>query len=146
MPYKDPDKQREFGRRWTAARRKEWFDANGPCVDCGSWENLELDHVDARLKVSHNVWSWREERRLAELAKCVVRCHTDHVEKTKRSIEVTWMGTRGEDHPAAKFSVEDIKLIRASTLRTTDLAEQYGVYTATISKIRKGQRWKSVPL
>lgn len=88
MAYKDPEKQREYQRAyqraWQAARRAEWF-AGRACVDCGSTTDLELDHVDCRTKVHHAVWSWRRERREAELAKCVARCHDCHVAKTVRA-------------------------------------------------------------
>jgi len=146
MPYKDPARQREYMRNWIHQRRIEWFNANGPCVDCGSWEHLELDHVDASEKVSHRIWSWSQERREAELVKCVIRCFPCHREKTIRNNEVAPYVPRGENHYGARFTADQIQEIRTSSLRTTDLAKQFGVYTATISKIRKGQRWKSLPL
>jgi hypothetical protein len=61
-----------------ARRRREWFDANGPCTRCASWENLHLHHRDPSQKVSHKVWSWRDERRVVELAKCEVVCASCH--------------------------------------------------------------------
>src|SRR6266851_1917558 len=82
MGYKDIAKQRAYQREWMAKRRKDWFSVNGPCVDCGSWEKLELDHVDPAIKVSHNIWSWSKVRRDAELLKCVVRCKGCHLERT----------------------------------------------------------------
>src|SRR5664280_3914716 len=33
MPYKDPEKQRQYQREWKAARRVEWFKGK-VCVDC----------------------------------------------------------------------------------------------------------------
>jgi hypothetical protein len=41
-----------------------------------------VDHVDPSTKVNHVIWSWSENRRLAELAKCQVLCHDCHVKKT----------------------------------------------------------------
>lgn len=85
MGYKDPEKQRQFLREWyqnvMKQRRLAWEAAN-TCVDCGSKENLELDHVDPSLKISHNIWSWSEKRRNEELAKCVARCHECHKKRT----------------------------------------------------------------
>lgn len=63
-------------------RRLDWFEENGPCRKCGSWEDLEVDHVDPVCKVSHNVWSWSEERRTAELLKCQPLCEKCHMAKT----------------------------------------------------------------
>lgn len=82
MAYKDPNRQREYAREWMAARRAAWLAANGPCVRCGSTLALHVDHVDPSTKVSHNVWSWSQVRREAELAKCQVLCRSCHESKT----------------------------------------------------------------
>ena len=86
MPYKDPKKrrafQREYQKKWIAQRRDEWLIANGPCVECGSWENLQIDHKDPNTKVSHRIWSWAKERREAELAKCQAMCEKCHNKKS----------------------------------------------------------------
>lgn len=63
-------------------RRSDWLEENGPCVICGSAENLEVDHIDSSTKVSHKVWSWSDEKRNNELAKCQVLCQKHHYEKT----------------------------------------------------------------
>lgn len=65
-----------------AARRAKWLAENGPCVKCGSMEQLEVDHIDRTKKVDHKVWSWTEVRRLEELAKCQVLCRECHKKKT----------------------------------------------------------------
>ena len=82
MPMRTKELQREYQRQWIAKRRKDWFDANGPCVRCGSWERLELDHIDHTTKITHRIWSWAEERRLKELAKCQILCHFCHGQKS----------------------------------------------------------------
>ena len=71
-------------RKWLQNRREKWFKENGPCKNCGSWENLELDHIDPAQKVSHKIWSWSDKRRLEELAKCQVLCYDCHKEKTRK--------------------------------------------------------------
>lgn len=81
MPYADPDKQREYGRLWRAKRHDDWFAENGPCIDCGSWDDLQIDHLDPKQKVSHKVWSWTKVRMDEELTKCVVRCSPCHRKK-----------------------------------------------------------------
>lgn len=65
-------------------RKDDWFAENGPCAECGSSDRLELDHIEPEDKVSHRVWSWAEERLLAELAKCQVLCYDCHKKKTIR--------------------------------------------------------------
>ena len=81
MPNTDPEKRRAYSREWVARRRREYL-ADKSCVFCGSTEKLEVDHIDAEQKVSHNVWSWAAARRAAELAKCRVLCHRCHQART----------------------------------------------------------------
>jgi hypothetical protein len=87
MSYLDIDKKRAYQRKWVAARRKEWFTGKR-CTRCKSTERLELDHIDRKTKVTNSIWSWSEERRDAEIAKCQVLCHICHV---KKSIEKDWL-------------------------------------------------------
>lgn len=94
MPYKDRATQREYARKWVAARRAEWF-ADKACVQCGSTDRMELDHIDRFTKVNHAVWSWTKARREAELAKCQVLCSTHHLEKTLRERTKTEHGHAG---------------------------------------------------
>lgn len=62
--------------------RQKWLEQNGPCVDCGTWDNLEVDHVDPQQKVTHRFWNWSKEEREQEAAKCAPRCTTCHKKKT----------------------------------------------------------------
>lgn len=73
MPYKDPDQQRRYQRRWMRQRRSEYFD-DKRCSRCGGTAGLQLRYRDMAAKVSHRLWSWSAERRAAELAKCDVIC------------------------------------------------------------------------
>lgn len=79
---------REAQRLWyikiVKIRRVLWFKENGPCAKCGCRTRLELDHIDPSKKISHNIWSWGERRRLEELKKCQVLCYRCH---KKKSIE-----------------------------------------------------------
>ena len=75
--------QKAWYEKVVKGRRKDWIEANGPCAKCGSWDRLEVDHIDPSTKVSHNVWGWSETRRLEELAKCQVLCYSCHKEKTR---------------------------------------------------------------
>lgn len=82
VPYADRAQQNEYQRKRLAERRVAWLRDNGPC-SCGATENLEVDHRDPALKVDHKVWSWSEQRRAAELAKCQVLCIECHKVKTR---------------------------------------------------------------
>lgn len=77
----EEEARREYHKLWRRARRAAYF-ADKACVRCGSTENLQLDHIDRTTKISHNIWSWSEARREAEIAKCQVLCDPCHQEKT----------------------------------------------------------------
>lgn len=66
--------------------RTQYLTENGPCVKCGSWERLELDHVVSvpavNNRISQKLWRWSKTRREAELAKCQVLCRHCHRAKT----------------------------------------------------------------
>lgn len=47
---------------------------------------------------------------------------------------------RGEGHPQAKLTLEQVQVIRGST----EMANRYGVCPATICNIRKGKIWRHV--
>lgn len=79
---------RQYQREWIKQRRVAWLRANGPCARCGSTQDLEVDHVDPTtkdplLRKGTSLWSWSEERRAVELAKCQVLCGSCHQTKTR---------------------------------------------------------------
>lgn len=91
MPYKDRAEQNEYIRQWKQKRRDGWLREHGPCK-CGSWDDLEVDHIDPATKArdahgrpirsTHVIWTWSEERRAVELAKCQALCGNCHKIKT----------------------------------------------------------------
>jgi len=143
MPYVNLEKQRQYQREWVARRRHQWFEQNGPCVDCGTWERLELDHDDAATKVDHRVWSWATERRLVELVKCVARCVPCHDRKTLARQEAA----RGVAAGRAKLTEQQVRNLRrawADGENIVPLAEQLGIHKSTAYLITSGQTWKHV--
>lgn len=52
---------------------------------------------------------------------------------------------RGEKNSNAKLSAADIVAIRASALKATVVAQQYGTSAKNIRRIRSGQRWPHLP-
>lgn len=92
--YKDKNKQREYQRMWVQNRRTEWLLENGPCIICGSWIDLDVDHINPEDKISHRIWTYTEEKRKYELSKCQVLCHTCHVLKTNSQRKLKPCGTR----------------------------------------------------
>lgn len=99
-PIADPEERRKYNREWIAKRKAAYFEGKS-CVDCGSTENLEVDHVDPSTKLpglktttkvskrTAHLWTMSDERRSVELAKCVPRCRTCHQAKTSRERAAT---------------------------------------------------------
>lgn len=86
-------------RRLAENRRKvllraAWVEEHGPCVQCGSSESLEIDHIDPKVKVTNHVWSWSAHRRVEELAKCQVLCVACHRKKSAAAYPPIPHGTR----------------------------------------------------
>ncbi len=147
MPYADPDKQREFQRKRLAAIRAKWLAENGPCVKCGTRDDLQVDHVDPSDKVTHSVWSWSKERRDAELAKCQVLCRRCH--KTK-SLENGDLGSPGESNPNSILTAEEVLEIRRIYKKYDPefggaaLGRRFGVTKYAISDIVLRKKWKHI--
>jgi len=138
------DKKREYQNAWMQKRRQEWIDENGPCVDCGSYEKLEVDHEDASLKKFNpaQIWSRRKEVRELELLKCVVRCNSCHLLKTVKNKETSHFK---ESHHSTYFSQEDVDLIRVKyaqgNISIRALALEFNSSKSTIHDIIKFKTW-----
>lgn len=78
--------KKEDKKLWYFQRRSKWILEHGPCKHCGSWEDLEVDHIDRATKEYRvgEVWWRRSEIREKELAKCQVLCRRCHKIKTKK--------------------------------------------------------------
>lgn len=143
MPYSDPEERREYARKWVAARRAAWF-VGKVCIECGSVEQLELDHVNPELKVSHNIWSWSVKRRDEELIKCVIRCFTCHKKKTLANREYVF----GEAVKSGVLSEREVLEIRDFYSRETtsqrELASLFGVSQRAISQIIRRKTWTHI--
>ncbi len=127
MPYKDKDRQREYQREWKDARRKKWFKENGPCLKCGSWDSLQIDHRDPSQKVSNSIWSWSKERRDMELDKCDILCSECHRKKTEKNLESGY-----------KISISNVKIIRkmnSNGISERKIAAKFGVSKSQIHYI-----------
>ena len=84
MPYTG-DKKRAYQLAWVTKRRQAWIDdQGGVCAKCGSNENLEVDHIDPKLKTMQPaaIWSRSDAVRSKELANCQVLCYDCHLKKS----------------------------------------------------------------
>jgi hypothetical protein len=92
------ERKKEYQREWIARRREKFF-AGKNCVNCGSIDELQLDHIDRQTKVDHKIWSWSKERREAEIEKCQILCYPCHKIKTASEL---WVGHGREEYRTRK--------------------------------------------
>jgi 5-methylcytosine-specific restriction endonuclease McrA len=92
LTFLDIEKKRAYQNAWISRRRNEWITENGPCKRCGTWINLEVDHIDSRTKSipTSRLWSMSKtnQKRIEELEKCQVLCNNCHKKKTYRDLYV----------------------------------------------------------
>ena len=87
MPNSNEYMREYMIRRWHKRRNDAIEQLGGKCINCGSSENLEFDHIDADLKSfplskfsSASKIKWQE-----ELNKCQLLCHECHMKKSKEN-------------------------------------------------------------
>lgn len=142
MGYKDKNQKNEYQKRWVAARRSEYMDGKS-CVDCGSTDFLEVDHINQNEKVSHRIWSWSIARRDAELAKCVIRCRICHQKKTTSNNE----HARGEATGSAKLTEQQVLDIRRKFEEgrsKRSLGREYLISDMSVRKIIDRRVWSHI--
>jgi rRNA maturation endonuclease Nob1 len=124
--YKNKTKQRAYQLDRYHRLRVAWLVQNGPCKLCGSKEDLEVDHIDAKKKVSHRIWCWSLPRREAELKKCRVLCRSCHQKKTAEALDGSY-----------KIPSEVVKEIRekASAYSIRELVVLFGFSRSQIHRI-----------
>lgn len=75
---------REYIKKRAKEKRKWAIDKlGGKCVECGSTDNLEIDHIDPKKKsfTFGKLWSLAKSKVEAELAKCQLLCTDCHRKK-----------------------------------------------------------------
>lgn len=88
--YRKPptDEQRKYQREWQRKRRAELrefaLDLIGRvCVECGTEEDIQFDHIDPATKVASISQLQSKQAIELEAPKCQSLCHECHVAKTK---------------------------------------------------------------
>ncbi len=146
MAHTPASRIRAYGKM--KAAREVWFQANGPCRQCGSSERLELDHIEEGTKVSHTVWSWEPIKRAAELAKCQVLCYFCHKKKTARWLSQKSIGVpRPKTRKMTDRDVMKAVLMRQAGDSARKVAAKFGVCHGTIlgltDAVMQGKHFKS---
>jgi hypothetical protein len=137
MPIKDLEARRRYSREWVARRRSAFFE-DKVCVQCGSTEELQLDHKDPRQKISHNIWSWTEVRRLAEIAKCQVLCKCCHAIK---SAGERALGEKNGQSKLTELQVHLVCQLLAEGHTQAQISRDLGLNRKTINDVAKGRTW-----
>lgn len=82
---KDNDWRRDYDRQRYHKRMAHFIGyLGGKCVQCGSTESLQIDHIDPSTKsfTIANEWNRPIARIMDELAKCQLLCWPHHLNKT----------------------------------------------------------------
>jgi hypothetical protein len=138
--------QRNYQIKRYHARRAESLEMlGGKCVECGSTDELEIDHIDPatkKLEVSR-LWGVSRERWLAEIAKCQILCKPHHIHKYISNEE--WPEPkRGEEHCQAKLTDDLVRYIRTKPMSQRKLAAELNVSRGLIQQVQDGKVWKHV--
>lgn len=112
-------------------RRKKFLELlGGKCVNCGSKDNLEFDHLDPdekEFKIS-KILDWNEANVEKEVKKCQLLCKPCHHIKTKENKEYGAEAEHGTLWRYRKYSCRCKKCIKAN--------EKYNLYRRTVDKIK----------
>jgi len=138
---------KEYQLYWIKKRREDWINQNGPCVDCGSQKQLEVDHNDRTTKKleTHAIWSRRQEVRAKELAKCVVRCHDCHRAKSNREMKELY--TNRPNTWQRKLKDGEVSLIKKLIRHGVSLnliGKMFKYSPGNVSKIKHGKIFKHI--
>ena len=81
------EQRREYQNQYREKRREQAREfLGGKCIECGSINELEFDHIDPSTKVD-SIASYLDAAKAVfweEVKKCQLLCHDCHVEKSKR--------------------------------------------------------------
>lgn len=133
-----------YQKEWMRNRRREFFSGKY-CVQCKSTEKLELDHINPEEKEHHSIWSWSEERRLKELAKCQVLCKTCH--RLKSNAYCRLLRTGNPHTSSRKLSNGDVIFTRAllkANVSERFIANLLHVNKNVVNDIRHNRFYKDV--
>jgi hypothetical protein len=133
-----------YNRIWLKARRDAYLSANGPCVKCGSAEDLEIDHIDPSQKVTHRIWSWRKERRDVELAKCQIICKECHKRKTAIDIRPMLQKLKSPRRKLNRGDIVSMFRYRWCGYSQREIAGIFKIAKRTLEQILQGTSYREM--
>ena len=141
---------KDYMRMRYARLRLETIKAmGGKCVQCGSVDDLQIDHKDPATKefpVS-KFWSLSRQKLQKELNKCQLLCEKCHAEKTRKdgsSFKNQPNGSACSWSKLNEYSVLAIRTRLEGGTKISELAKQYGVCRGTIASIKNRVTWKDI--
>jgi 5-methylcytosine-specific restriction endonuclease McrA len=80
------EQRRVYQAEYRKRRRNRAIELlGGKCSECGTTENLELNHIDpSQKRFSLGKWDGTAEEYWREVVKCNLLCHEHHVAETDR--------------------------------------------------------------
>lgn len=157
MPNKDKQLYNEYMKtymlaRYNRRRANAIKQLGDKCVDCGSAETLEFDHVNPLTKsftLAVGLAGFSEARIQDELKKCVLRCDGCHILKTSPQMRELGINI-GENNKQHKLTNEQVIEIRARCVKGSKingiraLGREFGVSRVTIEYILLRKVWKHI--
>lgn len=134
MPIRDPDKNREYQRKWQAARYTKAL-KNKKCERCGSKKNLTLNRRRILKKQKRKQFPKRP------LILCKSCSKKKWINRFKRI-------SKGNDNGCRKFSELDrcvIRFMRENGYRVRQIASYFDVHHSAICDYLNGHSYKNMP-
>jgi 5-methylcytosine-specific restriction endonuclease McrA len=126
-------KERYYRRRAAAIAQ-----LGGKCVQCGSSEGLEIDHIDPEEKsydIGRIIATHSEEKVQTELKKCQLLCKDCHLEKSKAMRFGAPEATHGTLHMYSKYKC-----------RCSDCVTEFRRYYREYSAKRRSNKKKALAI
>jgi 5-methylcytosine-specific restriction endonuclease McrA len=117
---------KRYRREWSAKRRAAYFYGKR-CVQCGSSENLELDHVNPA------------DKREAEIKKCQVLCRKCHRQKTNQYLRSLFLERPNfSQRKLTDEQADEVRRLAGGGMSRREIGKLFGVTHDTINGIVNG--------
>ena len=147
MPYTNSKMNEYLKQRYFSLKMKAFGLLGNKCANCNAEKDLQIDHIDYKLKKFNITPSLRSkpwEDVLIELKKCQLLCRKCHKIKTVLEGSYGFERAIGSANGQSKLTEQDVILIKdllTKKLSCESIAKKFGVSRETISAIKTGRSW-----